>query len=228
MRLVVGLLFSFLLSGPIYAANEIYINAEQLDLVPFLPLPVANGSAEDRAQQMEVMEIQKSASKERIAQANADVEETVFAMYGNILGSKFKAESLPKVTALFEKMGETESVVVDPVKLYFGRKRPYLSNPDIKALVKPSTSGAYPSGHTSRSVMMAIILSKMLPEKQGSIFERADDYAQSRVIGGMHYLSDIEAGRKAGTAIASALLSNSQFIVDFENAKKELRSFLDL
>ncbi len=228
MRFLIRLFFVVLLSCPTYAADTLYINAQQLDLISFLPPPVVNGSPEDKAQQLQVIAIQKSASKERIAQANADVEETVFAMYGGVLGSKFKSESLPMVTALFEKMGESESAVVDPVKAHFSRTRPYLNNPDIKPLVKPSSSGAYPSGHTTRSMMMAIVLSKMVPEKQADIFLRADDYAQSRVIGGMHYLNDIDAGRRSGTAIAAALLTDARFMADFLAAKNELRSVLGL
>ena len=219
---------AFLSSLSAFAADAPYLTARQLNLVPFLPTPVANGSAEDKAQQALVIAVQKAATPERIALANSDVDESVYAMFASVLGPDFKPTSLPLVTTLFERTGATEDALVDPVKAYFRRTRPYMNNPDIKALVKPSKSGSYPSGHTTRSTMAAILLSSMLPEKRAALFERADAYAQSRVVGGMHYPNDIDGGRRAGTAIAATLLGSPSFIADLDAATVELRKVLGL
>jgi acid phosphatase (class A) len=216
------------LSFNAFAAESPYLTHKQLDIIPFMPAPVANGSTEDRAQQMLVLAAQKAATPERIALANSDAEETVYAMFSTVLGANFKPANLPLFTAMFARMGDTEDAVVDPVKAFFGRTRPFLNNPDIKPLVKPSKSGSYPSGHTSRSTMMAIVLSSMLPEQRAAIFARANDYAESRVIGGMHYPNDLDAGRRAGSAMAATLLASPTFNTDFEAAKAELRKALGL
>ena len=216
------------LSFQAFAGESPYLTRKQLDIIPYLPAPVANGSAEDKAQQMLVLEAQQAATPERIALANRDADETVYAMFSSVLGPNFKPENLPVFTAMFTRIGETEDAVVDPVKAYFGRIRPFMNNPDIKPLVKPSKSGSYPSGHTSRSTMMAVVLSSMLPEKRAALFERANDYAQSRVIGGMHYPNDLEAGRRAGTAMAATLMASPTFNTDYEAARAELRKVLGL
>jgi acid phosphatase (class A) len=222
------LCLGLLLATGSYGAELPYLTTRQLDIIPFMPAPVVNGSAEDKEQQTQVLAVQRAASAERIALANKDAEETVFAMFSSVMGSNFTAANLPQSTKIFERIGETEDAVVDPVKKYFGRIRPFVNNPEIKALVKPSTSGSYPSGHTSRSTMMAIILSKMIPEKRAEIFERANDYAQSRIIGGMHYPNDLEAGRRAGSAMAATLLASPTFMVDFEVSRAEIRHALGL
>ena len=213
---------------PVHAAEKPYLTHDQLNIIPYLPKPVANGSEEDKAQQVMVIAIQKSASAERIALANSDSEETVYAMFGRVLGDRFKPETLPLTTKLFERLGETEDAVVDPVKAHFGRIRPFLNNPEIKANVKPSKSGAYPSGHTSRSKMMAIILGMMVPEYHDAIFARAEDYAFSRIVGGMHYPNDLDGGRLAGTAMAATVLADAQFRQDMQAAQAELRKVLGL
>ncbi len=82
--------------------------------------------------------------------------------------------------------------------------------------------------HTTHVTAMAIVLGDLLPEKRGAIWERAADYEQSRVIGGMHYPNDLEGGRRAGTAIAVALLGQPEFKVDFDAARSELRQALGL
>jgi acid phosphatase (class A) len=76
--------------------------------------------------------------------------------------------------------------------------------------------------------MEAIILSSMVPEKRDQIWARVAEYAESRVVGGMHYPRDLEAGRLAGTAMAAVLFSYPQFVADFNAAKTELRAALGL
>jgi acid phosphatase (class A) len=213
---------------PLSAAEKPYVTPAELDIAAFLPPPVAPGSPADLAQQATVLSVQEQATPERIELAKADVEETVYDMYSRTLGPAFNAPALPSVTHLFARVGESEDAVVDPAKPFFGRVRPFLANPAIKALVKPSKSGAYPSGHTTRVAAVATILVMMIPEKRGAIWSRAAEYAQSRVVGGMHYPEDIEAGWRAGAALAAAILAQPDFKADFPSAKAELRGALSL
>lgn len=219
---------SLLVSAGSLAGELPYLTTRQLDIIPFMPAPVANGSPQDREQQAQVLAVQRAANAERITLANKDVEETVYAMFSNVMGPDFTPANLPISTRIFDRIGETEDAVVDPVKKFFGRTRPFVNNSEIKALVKPSTSGSYPSGHTSRSTVMAVILSMMVPEKRGEIFDRANEYAQSRVVGGMHYPNDLEAGRRAGSAMAATLLASPTFMSDFEASRAEIRKALAL
>ena len=68
----------------------------------------------------------------------------------------------------------------------------------------------------------------MLLEKRESLFARACEYGQSRVIAGDHFPSDVEAGRIAATAIAVAFMQKEEFLRDFAEAKAELRRELGL
>ena len=83
-------------------------------------------------------------------------------------------------------------------------------------------------GHATRGYLAAIILSNMLPEKSESLFARGREYGQNRVLAGVHFPSDIEAGRLAATAMVGAFMQNEKFMKDFAEAKAELRSVLGL
>jgi acid phosphatase (class A) len=48
------------------------------------------------------------------------------------------------------------------------------------------------------------------------------------VIAGVHYPSDIEAGKLAGTALTAFLLASPTFQEDYAEAKRELREALQL
>jgi acid phosphatase (class A) len=210
------------------AAEPPFLTARQLDLTRILPTPIANGSPQALAEEQAVIAAQKAASPERIALAAADANETVYDMFTRTLGPAFVPENMPRAAVFFGRVGDSEDETVDPVKKIYGRTRPFLANPDIKPLVKQSKSGAYPSGHTTRVTLMAIVLGDMLPEKRPLLWARAAEYADSRVIGGMHYPNDLAAGRMAGVAMAMAMQADPQFRAEFELAKAEVRKALGL
>jgi acid phosphatase (class A) len=223
-RLVLVLALAALVAaGPASAREAPYLTAQDLDLATILPPPIV-----DRAQEELVLAAQKAATSERIEQARRDVDESLDTAFGPVFGKTLDAKSLPATARLFARLGETEEVVVAPIKTAFKRVRPYLGNAEIKALVRPSVSGSYPSGHTTYITVAAIMVATMVPEKRDAIWQRAYDYAQSRVVGGMHYPNDLDGGRLAGTAIAAALQGRPEFKADFEAARRELRQYLGL
>lgn len=68
----------------------------------------------------------------------------------------------------------------------------------------------------------------MLPEKRESLFTRAHEYGQNRIVAGDHYPSDIEAGPIAATVMAVAFMQNDKFMKGSAEATFELRSTLGL
>ncbi len=213
---------------PGFAADP-YVTSKMLDLAPLMQPPPMADSAEDKADVKAVIDAQAAASEDRKKQAFVDSDETVDVVFGTVLGPKFVLANLPKTAALFARIGDSEDDTVDPAKPFFGRKRPWIAHPDeIKAVAKPTKSGSYPSGHTTRATLYAIVMSAMVPEKQQDIWGRAHDYAYSRVVGGMHYPTDIDAGWRAGTAMAAVMMALPNFQADFAAAKAELRAGLGL
>ncbi len=205
-----------------------YLTARELDLTAMLPPPPPAGSMMDASEIKAVLAIQRNASPERIALAVADARQTIYHMFGRTFGAGFVPDRLPLATTFFERVGASEDAVLDPAKRFFGRTRPYMASSEIKALVPASKSGSYPSGHATRVTLSAIIVGAMLPERRAEIWARADEYAESRIVGGMHYPSDLEAARRAGTAIAAVMFADPAFRTDFEAAKAEVRTALGL
>ena len=227
-RVFLAALLAAPLATPLAAREPPYLTAQQLDLVSILPPPVAAGSAADREQRAVVLRAQRSASPERIEQAKRDADESLDTMFAGVLGKALPAAALPATTRLFVRLEETGDAVVAPAKAAFRRVRPWLSDSEIKALVRPSVSGSYPSGHTTHITASSIVMGDLVPEKRDALWARARDYAWSRVIAGMHYPDDLDGGRLAGTAIAVALRDVPAFRADFAAARAELRAFLGL
>lgn len=204
-----------------------FATGKTIDLTTLLKPPPTNDSAQTKAELGEVLTLQVTRSPDMEAYAQADAVEDVWR-FANVMGPAFKAEQLPVFSAFFDRIVATEGAVVDPAKDSWKRPRPHQLSPLVKPVVKISNSGAYPSGHTTVGTLMGIVLSNMVPEKRAAIMDRAWFYGENRIIGGIHYRSDIEAGRIAGSVIAARIMEQPEFQAEFTAAKAELRKVLGL
>ena len=73
---------------------------------------------------------------------------------------------------------------------------------------------------------MAILLAEMVPERRAELFERGWEYGDARIVSGVHFPSDVEAGRILGTLIARQLEADARFRADMRSARSELRQAL--
>jgi acid phosphatase (class A) len=219
------------LASPVLAQEKAkpFTDAKEVNLINLLPPPPANDSAKTKQEVGELLSIQVTRTPAMEARAIADAEENIWRFSDVIDNPKFTKEKLPKVSAFFDRIVETEAAVVDPAKDAWKRTRPHLLYPDlVKPVVPLSKSGSYPSGHTTVGTLMGVVLGDMVPEKKDAIMARAWEFGWNRVIGGIHYASDIEAGRISGIAIAQAIMTHDDYKSEYEAAKTELRSALGL
>ena len=199
-----------------------FVNLKALDLATLLPPPPAVDSAQTKAELAEIHGFEKSRTVDREKIAQDDQTETVFEVVRGDLGPDFTEAKLPVTAAFFAKLLADEDLVVDPAKTVWARPRPAAADPSVKLCVKGSTSGSYPSGHSTVAHLAAIVLSDMLPEKRGLLFADAARFAESRVVCGVHYRSDIEASKTVAALIAQQIRTNPVFQKEFAAAKVEL------
>ncbi|AEH86750.1 acid phosphatase [Mesorhizobium opportunistum] len=204
-----------------------FVTNKDVDLTMILPPPPANDSAETKAELGEVLTLQVTRTPEMEVRAVADAEENVWR-FADVMGPNFSAEKLPKFSAFFDRVVATEGAVVDPAKDIWKRPRPHQLSELVKPAVKLSSSGSWPSGHATVGTMMGIILADMVPERRAEIMARAAEYAHNRIVGGIHYPSDVEMGKISGSVIAAVLLNRDDFKAEYEVARAELRSDLGM
>lgn len=210
-------------------AAPAYFDTSKLDLTRLLPLPPANDSAETRSDLDQMLRVQQTRSAAEGERARGDAEVSLYRL-GDALGNpaSFNANSLPLTDAMFRKVLASELIVVGAAKKYYGRPRPFLLETKLEPLIEKPDGGSYPSGHSSWVRAVALVLADMVPERRAQLIARADEYAHNRVVVGVHYPSDVEAGKLAGTAIAAALYAAPDFRLDLAAATIELRQALSL
>ena len=87
-------------------------------------------------------------------------------------------------------------------KYHFLRPRPTDLDPSIDTSVIPVPAHpSYPSGHSTVAGAAATVLSRFFPDDQDRFWEQAEASGFSRLLSGIHYRSDHEAGILLGSAI---------------------------
>jgi acid phosphatase (class A) len=174
-----------------------------------LPDPALPDSSEAKAERDLVLQIQKTRTPEEIARAKSEDKITLDSFTSSV-GPWLTAEKLPQLEALIKTM-ETESKVFhSPGKAYFKRPRPAAVDPRITPVIEEVDFG-YPSGHATRGMMYAMVLAELVPESKVKIMARGAEIGWDRVIAGVHYPSDIDAGRTLGRALGRALFATPAF-----------------
>jgi acid phosphatase (class A) len=203
-----------------------FTDSTEVDLLQLLPPPPAADSAVTKAELDALVQIQNSRTKAQSDRAVADDAEDVWRFADAVNNPSFTKEKLPVFTAFFDRIVATEPAVVDPAKDTWKRPRPYIADSRVNPLLKKKTSGAYPSGHTTVGTLMALVLADMVPELRGAVMARAAEYADNRMVAGMHYASDLDAGKRAATAILAVLQTKASFLKAFQAAQAEVRTVL--
>ena len=85
-----------------------------------------------------------------------------------------------------------------------GRKRPCALEPHSWATLLPPDQFSFPSGHTITAFAVALSLSRWNPELAVGLMFCAVSIAASRILLGMHFLSDVVAGAAIGSLLGYA------------------------
>lgn len=164
--------------------------------------------------------------------AASDVAEGASAIldtFACVLGTRIDRTRVPAVINLLERARLDIARATRGPKLHYRRLRPFVGN-DAQICVQRTQaladSFSYPSGHASQGWAYALIMAALVPEKATPILARGRAYGDSRVICGVHWLSDVSAGRMSGSATVAALLGDAGFRTDLEKARSEMGTVL--
>jgi hypothetical protein len=87
--------------------------------------------------------------------------------------------------------------MISDLKKSVKRERPYNKYSDVKKPEEIELSDySFPSGHSYGAYYIAINLSKKYPHLEGGLQNLADRIAKSRIQAGVHYPSDVQAGKE--------------------------------
>ncbi len=206
----------------VFAAN--FLDADRIDLKALLPAPPAPDSPVTRAELDVVLQLQAGRTPAQAARCQLIEREDVFFFGSEVLGSWFNAANLPQTAAFFAKVRTDFLPINRAAKAVWPRRRPSYVDAHILPCVEVSDNGAYPSGHGIQSALWAALLSKLYPAQAASFQQRAGETRRFKLLSGVHYPSDLEAGRVVGEAIARELLKIPAVQESLNELRVETRS----
>ncbi len=207
-----------------------YLSAGTLDYRLILPPPPSVDSVRDQTDRDTVFQEQKAADPARW-QIATDDGDYVYARFAEALGHSLNRESVPWTIHLLNRVIRDVAAPAFAAKEAFQRPRPFQRYQLTRVCGEshapapephPMTGSSYPSGHSAYGWTTALVLAQIAPSQAPKLLSKAPQYAESRLICGMHFPSDIEAGHVLATAIVERLKASSEFRHDLACAQAEL------
>ena len=98
------------------------------------------------------------------------------------------------------------------LKRLIGRKRPCALEPHCWATLLPPDQFSFPSGHSITAFAMAVSLGGFYPALLPGLLFCAASVAASRILLGMHFLTDVVAGAALGSALGAIFWTAFTFL----------------
>lgn len=202
--------------------------AEPFDAPAIVGPPPTPGSLRGKADRAAYDDTRKLAGSPAWNQAVADADLSGahgFKSFSCAARVTISPQATPTLASLLLRMTDDAGAIYRPAKQAFSRPRPPVGN--HKPICAPrekwiETEGSYPSGHALVGWSWGLVLAELVPERAAQITARGKAFGDSRVICGVHYPSDLEAGRLLGGTMVARLHADPAFAADLEKARTEI------
>lgn len=142
------------------------------------------------------------------------------------LGVAISEANTPHLNMLLQRTLTDASRSTDAAKETYQRVRPFAALLQTSCTPAEETAlaknGSYPSGHAAIGWAWAQVLAGLAPEQAQQLLARGQAFGESRVICGVHWQSDVEAGRIMGAATVARLHADASFTAQAALAKAEI------
>jgi acid phosphatase (class A) len=209
-----------------------YLPAGAVDAGAVIAAPPAADSAQDKADVARLKGANSGAGAARWEKAVAD-DASVYDRFESALGLMPDRKHLPRLVGLLNRVAEDVLAAAAEAKKRFPRPRPFQrfqltrvcgQAPPPKPETSPATGTSYPSGHAAVSWAAALVMMETRPAQASSLIVRAVGYGHSRVVCGVHFPSDVDAGHLVAVAVIDKLFAVPEFRRDLLCAKQEVQA----
>ncbi|GJE56491.1 MULTISPECIES: acid phosphatase [Methylobacterium] len=214
-------------------AHKPYLSDEAApDTLAILPPPPGGHSASESADRAIYNATRAYAGTARWELATNDVAEGAAALledFSCVLGQRLDTARVPHLITLLERARLDLVRAVRAPKRHYRRLRPFVGNEAPICVArdpKLADSFSYPSGHSTQGWAYAMIMAGLMPEKATQFLVRGRLYGESRVVCGVHWMSDVVVARTNASVVFAALMSDPGFRADLDRARVELAKAL--
>src|ERR1043166_6037609 len=95
-------------------------------------------------------------------------------------------------------------------KFFYWLERPISADTTLRTAISTPPFPSYPSGHSTQSAAAAEVFAYLFPDRAEYYRAKADEASHSRVLAGIHYRFDIEAGEALGRLVGAAAVARAR------------------
>jgi acid phosphatase (class A) len=198
-----------------------YLKEGKPNAIELLAPPPLPDSAEQAADLAEVRFACKNATSNDIAAALEENKGVEFSYFAPIIGD-ISSNNLPVTEKFLHHVQTDASSVVNSCKDFWKRPRPFMIDPSLATTGKLQKSFSYPSGHSTESMTLALVLAQLFPDKRDALTAEARTIGWHRVEIARHYATDVYAGRVLAQAIVHQMEKDKKFQKDLSETKAEI------
>jgi acid phosphatase (class A) len=211
---------------PNYVIGYLQQAGDLPDSQAIVPRPPAPGTAAFAADEELYKATRKLRDTPRWVQATKDADLLFPAatdVFSCALDMPISAEATPHLNMLLRRVRADASRSTDRAKDFYKRKRPFAFYNEQNCTPREKfKDDSYPSGHASIGWGWALVLSEIAPDRANAVLARGLSFGMSRVVCGVHWKSDVEAGRIMAAATVSRLHVDPVFTAQLAAARKEV------
>lgn len=207
-----------------------YLQREELpDSLALLPAPPAQGSqaqaADDEA--FRTLTALSNGPRGALAVKDANLQfPQAAATFSCALEVPVSEQATPNLNLLLRRTLTDAGRSTRKAKDAYQRPRPFMVFQAATCTpadeVHLRQDGSYPSGHSALGWAWALVLTEIAPDRADALLQRGRAFAQSRGVCGVHWKSDIEAGRLLGSATVARLHEKAEFTAQMAAARDEI------
>jgi len=202
-----------------------FLRAAELSPAAVLSPPPAPASVQAAYEMAELQRLERDRTPAEFARAKHDDEVEDASIFAEAIGPGFDLKTLPATARVMGEVRVEEKATANAAKAWFARSRPWIIDPRLQSCSREDEpKSSYPSGHATMGYSMGLVLAQLEPSHAAQIMARASEYAENRLVCGMHFRSDIVAGQALGTLVAAKLMANPAFRQDVGAAAAELKA----
>ena len=209
-----------------------YLTPEQYpDSLALLPPPPAAGSVQAQADLQAHRQAQEQRQTPRWTVAAQDAAlnyPNLVKHFSCAMALPLGTDATPHLNMLLRRSMLDAGLATYRAKDHYNRQRPFVALGESTCTPaeesKLAKDGSYPSGHASLGWAAGLILISLSPERNDALLQRAYAYGQSRQVCGVHWQSDVDAGRLIGAATVARLQANPVFSAQAQLAAQEIKA----
>ena len=210
----------------VHPMAQAYLPEGVIDPVALLGPPPAAESQAHRADRQTFLTTRRLRGTARWRQATEDDDlgAGAFRRFSCAAGAMILPRTMPATFRMMIRIDADVRRVSLPIKRHYSRLRPLMGNRLAACVPRADwmrTNSSYPSAHSMQGWAWALVLAELNPSRADALLQNGFAFGESRIICGVHYASDVAAGRLLGAALVSRLHAEPAFQADLAEAREE-------